>query len=108
MANSSASAPFTCSGGQQTDSLGDGGEVELRHRNPCLPGHDRVKQLVDDQPRILTDLHNQVRCFRGEALLRKQNLTVSQYKKQYTDGTVPSFYRFRSITLNPLYDDTFS
>lgn len=29
-------------------------------------------------------------------------------QKQYTDGTVPSFYRFRSTTLNPLDDATFS
>lgn len=40
--------------------------------------------------------------------IRNQNLTTLRYKKQYTSGTVPSFYRFRSITLNPLYDDTFS
>lgn len=26
----------------------------------------------------------------------------SQYRKRYADGTVPSFYRFRLITLNPL------
>lgn len=36
------------------------------------------------------------------------NLTILRYKKQYTDGTVPSLYRFRSITLNPLYDAAFS
>lgn len=29
-------------------------------------------------------------------------------KEQYTGGTVPSFYRFRSITLKPIYDATFS
>lgn len=40
--------------------------------------------------------------------IEHQNLTVSQYKQRYTSGTVPSFYRFRSITLNPLYDDAFS
>ena len=29
-------------------------------------------------------------------------------KEQYTCGTALSFYRFRSVTLKPLYDDTFS
>lgn len=32
----------------------------------------------------------------------------SQYRKRYTAGTAPSFYRFRSIPPNPLYDATFS
>jgi hypothetical protein len=40
--------------------------------------------------------------------MEKQNLTVVRYKKQYTGGTVPSFYRFRSITLKPLHNATFS
>ncbi len=40
--------------------------------------------------------------------MEKQNLTVPRYKKQYAGGTLPSFHSFRSITLNPLYDGTFS
>ena len=40
--------------------------------------------------------------------MKKQNLTVSRYKKQYTGGTVLSFYRFHSTPLNQLYDATFS
>jgi hypothetical protein len=38
----------------------------------------------------------------------RPNLTVSRDKKQYIGGTVPSFHRFRSITLNPLYNAAFS
>jgi hypothetical protein len=37
-----------------------------------------------------------------------QRLSSIQYKNQYTGGTVSSFYRFRQITLNPLYNATFS
>lgn len=40
--------------------------------------------------------------------MEEQDLTVLRYREQYTGGTVPSLYSFRSITLKPTYDATFS
>lgn len=40
--------------------------------------------------------------------MEKQNLTVLRYRKQYTSGTVPSFYLFRQIMLNTSNHAAFS
>lgn|GEM_PF-2678139 len=47
-------------------------------------------------------------CEASSSTIEDDNLSAWQDEEQYTNGTVPSFCRLRSITLNPLYDATFS
>jgi len=56
----------------------------------------------------MPDLQHDQEHLRSHRPMEKQNLIVMRYKKQYTSGTVPSFYTFRQITFNTSNNATFS
>jgi hypothetical protein len=67
-----------------------------------------ITQHLEQQSPSTPDPQHDQESLRSDRPIKKQNLTVSRYRNQYTGGTVPSFYRFRPITLKPLYGEAFS